>query len=153
VTSARGRGRSGRGHPVILPAGAPGSVIATIGRRSGNRGKRGRYGPRGGVCHIQARPQTHNAEAWCVSYNGSRRNFATEAEAHAALARYRAGECPCCGHHANPSTVVTDEEADDEASTDSDGLFVFNPAVFDEHYDPNHHNNDDDDHAPNMLTV
>jgi hypothetical protein len=148
---------------VILPAGAPGSVIATIGRRrgghgpspgrSGNRGKRGRYGPRGGVCHIQARPATHNAEAWCVSYNGSRRNFPTEAEAHAALARYRAGECPTCGHHANPPTVVTDEDADDEASTDTDGSFDFNPAVFDEPYDPNHHNNDDDDHTPNMLTV
>jgi hypothetical protein len=69
------------------------------------------------------------------------------------LNRFRGGECPSCRHHGHPAAVVSDEDADNEAESDSDDSSDFNPAVFDEPYNTHHHNNNDVDHAPNMLTV
>ena len=79
----RGLTRGGR-VGVILPEGAPGSVIATIAhsrgapssrRNTGTRGFRGRRATRGGISHIAARPQTSNLEHWVVAFRSARRVF------------------------------------------------------------------------------
>ena len=67
------------------------------------------------------------------------------------MERYRAGECPCCGHHNNWDNTlgphaVTDDDNDDSDSDESS----FNP-VFDDDsiFDPNHNYLDDDDNDDN----
>ena len=85
----------------------------------GNRGFRGRRGSAGGISFNRSRPQTSNAASWTVAYRRVRNTFSTIQAARDALVRYRAGECPCCGHQ---PAVVSDndaaaaDDADDEES-------------------------------------
>ena len=169
---ARGRGgRHGGRVGAILPEGAPASVIATIGETvatmthlrggrigQGNRGFRGRRASFGGISFTKARPQTSNAAYWTVAYSRVRNSFSTIEAARAAFARYRAGECPCCGRH--PAVVSGDDadHADDEATETEEEESKFNPAVFHDapvneipynYFDSDH----DDDHAAPGITV
>ena len=74
------------------------------------------------------------------------------------MERFRAGECPCCGHHNNwndtigPNTVSDSDSNTDDTDTDDD--LHFNPAVFDDDNTPhNYFNDDDDDNQPNGAGI
>ena len=64
--------------------------------------------------------------------------------------RFRAGECPCCGHHNNWNDTIgpnTVSDSDSDTDTDSDDLH-FNPNVFDDDNTPQNYFDDNDDNQP-----
>ena len=167
VIAERARGRGGRRGGRV---GANTSIMATISETvatmthyrggrigQGNRGFRGRRGSDGGISFNRSRPQTSNAASWTVSYRRVRNTFSTIQAARDALLRYRAGECPCCGHQ---PAVVSDNDADaaDDEATETEDEFEFNPAVFDDvppgvNEIPYNYFDSDDDEGPAGLGI
>ena len=68
--------------------------------------KRGPLTTKGSVKHNKAQPKTRNPESWTASWKCTRKTFLVEAEAHAALARWKENDlCPACER---PDTLVCD---------------------------------------------
>ena len=73
----------------------------------GNKRNRGQLKTKGSVKHNKAVPKTKNPETWTAAWKCYRKTFYTEAEAHAALARWKNDDlCPCCER---PETLVCDQ--------------------------------------------
>ena len=72
-----------------------------------NKRKRGPLTTKGSVKHNKAQPKTRNPESWTATWKCTRKTFLVEAEAHAALARWKDNDlCPCCER---PDTLVCDQ--------------------------------------------
>ena len=68
--------------------------------------KRGPLTTKGSVKHNKAQPKTRNPESWTVTWKCTRKTYNVEAEAHAALARWKENDlCPACER---PDTLVCD---------------------------------------------
>ena len=68
--------------------------------------KRGPLTTKGSVKHNKAQPKTRNPESWTATWKCTRKTYLVEAEAHAALARWKENDlCPACER---PDTLVCD---------------------------------------------
>ena len=68
--------------------------------------KRGPLTTKGSVKHNKAQPKTRNPESWTATWKCTRKTFLVEAEAHAALARWKENDlCPACER---PDTMYCD---------------------------------------------